>query len=441
MSIPTPGDLASADTARRTHLVHRLTIERKNAAEEHDAAKHAAHMARRHTTLTGNTLTMLLRSDEYMPPSRRRAAGIRGRASYRQEATQDKRAAEALHAATGAVLRAAEVTLWNANAAGLASIRPLPEGIRADPIDRTVYPTALAAFEFTAVDRRRSEHATSGWRSTAPGPWNREFAAQVIYNWAKTDGAWILADGAGTVFIATPERVIELSPVRRAPTEGDVLDAALRVYGLTSYLDGVDGVTYRVVSTEAGTDEEDIYTRPYLMLYAGELATRPVREHTEPWSVHLHDETGEYQDQVYAAPADLGCAEQSAATARTVAAWLTARADASPTAGAVLRSALAERGIDVIEDVAAFMVPLDSRDLTTGVLSGQYIAIADGDPSVSNPADTHTGWIAALHDLDGEPIRTLYDAMSAGPVACAADSAAAAAAVELFLSTAGAPRT
>ncbi|MFE1270592.1 hypothetical protein [Streptomyces sp. NPDC058758] len=113
--------------------------------------------------------------------------------------------------------------------------------------------------------------------------------------------------------------------------------------------------------------------------------------------------------------------------------------NSNQTAGDVLRSALATHGIQVIEDVSCFAVPLDAGDLTTGVLSGQYIAMADRDPSVTNPADTHTGWVVALYDPHGEPIRTLLYPAFPGPVDCAADSATAAAVVALFLATAGEP--
>ncbi|MFE9137888.1 hypothetical protein [Streptomyces sp. NPDC007355] len=109
------------------------------------------------------------------------------------------------------------------------------------------------------------------------------------------------------------------------------------------------------------------------------------------------------------------------------------------TAGDVLRSALATHGIQVIEDVSCFAVPLDARDLTTGVLSGRYIAVADRDPSVTNPADAHTGWVVALYDPHGEPIRTLLYPASLDPVDCAADCAATAAGVALFLATTGEP--
>ncbi|MFE9137887.1 hypothetical protein [Streptomyces sp. NPDC007355] len=299
MSVPTPGDIASATPACRAHLVRKVTAERQSAAEELAAAKSDLHIARR----------------------QRRAAGIRGRIAYRQEATEAKRYAEALLAATGTVLRAAEIALWNATAADLASAQSLSTGVRAERISRAAYPAVLAAFEFKAVDRRRNVNAATGWCVTMPGPWTREFAEQVVYNWAKADGAWILSNYAGVLFIATPDRLIELWPIRETPTEGDVLDAALNVYRLQSYPDDFDGVTFRAMAADpAGTD--DFYSRPHLLLYAGELANRPAREHTEPWSVHLHDETGEYVEQVYAAPAEMGCAEQSAACARAVAAWM-----------------------------------------------------------------------------------------------------------------------
>ncbi|MFE1270591.1 hypothetical protein [Streptomyces sp. NPDC058758] len=321
MSVPTPGDIASATTTRNAHLVRKLTAERQTAIAELAAAKSDLHTARKHSSRAESALGMLVRSDEYLPPSQRRTAGIRDRSASRQKAAEGRMYAEALLAASGTVLRAAEIALWNATADDLASAQSLPTGFQAEPISRPTYPAVLAAFEFKAVDRHRDEDAATGWRVTRPGPWPREFVEQVVYNWAKADGAWILSDYAGVVFIATPDRVIELWPVREAPNEGDVLDAALSAYGLRSHPDDFDGVTFRVMAADPAITD-DVSSRPHLLMYAGELANRPVREHTEPWSVHLHDETGEYVEQIYAAPAELGCAEQSAACARAVAAWM-----------------------------------------------------------------------------------------------------------------------
>lgn len=103
-------------------------------------------------------------------------------------------------------------------------------------------------------------------------------------------------------------------------------------------------------------------------------------------------------------------------------------------AGDVLLAALGEWGITPLHDVSCFLVPFDPADLIAGVLGGPYIAIADHEPTVEGPADHHTGWLATILDEDGAPVATLHDGTATGPVDCAADSAAAAAAIADFVS-------
>jgi hypothetical protein len=96
------------------------------------------------------------------------------------------------------------------------------------------------------------------------------------------------------------------------------------------------------------------------------------------------------------------------------------------TAGEVLRTALTAHGITAGRDIACLTVPLDGTDL--------HIALSDSAPTVEHAPGEHTGWLAWLLGSNGEPLAEVYDGTADGtPVDCAADSAAAAAAVADFL--------
>ncbi|WNO62320.1 hypothetical protein RPQ02_40730 [Streptomyces sp. AM2-3-1] len=61
---------------------------------------------------------------------------------------------------------------------------------------------------------------------------------------------------------------------------------------------------------------------PHVLMYAGEQADRPVAEHREPWSAHLHGSEGDYVATIFdgsRAPLD---AADAALCAREVTAWL-----------------------------------------------------------------------------------------------------------------------
>ncbi|MFJ4342654.1 hypothetical protein [Streptomyces sp. NPDC088915] len=102
------------------------------------------------------------------------------------------------------------------------------------------------------------------------------------------------------------------------------------------------------------------------------------------------------------------------------------------TAGDVLRAALADWDLVPVVDVSAFAFPLD---LGARTLGGPYIAVADCEPTTEGPVDEHTGWLAVVLDEDGEPVKTLHDGTSTGPVDCAADSIAVAAVIAAFLTS------
>ncbi|MFJ4342653.1 hypothetical protein [Streptomyces sp. NPDC088915] len=403
MPIPTPGSVASATAARRAHtaLVQRLTEERDAAAEAHAGAKRAVHDARWRRGRAEDKRSMLLGIDRHLPPSQARDKGIRDITDYTERMAQAKKSARALHAATGVVLRAAELSLLGATAAEAAAHAPLPTGERAEVIGRAACDTALTAREFTAVTHRPDWRAAGGWIAAAPETWTREYATNIVLNWAKARGAWLLADGAGTLFVVSADRVIELSPVREpVPTEGDVLEAALNAYGLSSDADGTDGVTFRVMPAEPGTPIEDIYNGPHLLLYAGERADRPASEYSEPWSVHLHRKDGDYVDQVYVAPEGLECAEASAACAQAVVSWFERRRRG--TVGRALLDGLSALGIHAFADNGDgstwIVVPRDAALGYTGPHLTVFGWTEDKEASVDLAVGEQTGMTVCFDD-------------------------------------------
>ncbi|MFI9311204.1 hypothetical protein [Streptomyces triculaminicus] len=100
------------------------------------------------------------------------------------------------------------------------------------------------------------------------------------------------------------------------------------------------------------------------------------------------------------------------------------------TAGAILRAALAERGITVHTDgmSPSYAIPLDPTTPALEVYAHPHLLVADRSPSIEHTPATHTGWVVVLHDENGQPDGDpLYSAGSGDePVDCAAESMAAA---------------
>lgn len=417
MTVPNSTPVSVALTAvahkARTNLVRLRTEQRDTAAETHEVAKKSLSEARWRLGRAENKHSMLLRIDRDLPASGPRTKGINDSAAFMRRMKSAKRFAKAMVAASAVALHAAELALLEATVAAAAAAAPLPTGERAELATTPVCRTALTASRFTAVTRRWDWRATGGWITAEPETWTREYATNIVLHWVKALGAWVLADATGALFIATADRVIELAPIREAaPTEGDVLEAALNAYGLISHADGMGGKTCRVMPVDHRAPDEETYRRPHLLIYAGERADRPVREYAEPWSVHLHDENGEYVDQVYVAAKGLECVEASAACAKAIATW-TERRNAL-TIGRMLRDRLASLGIATFDNDEAgntwLIVPRNPDDPHNGPHLIVFGWNEDEECSVDLPLGQQTGLTISVHDGLHELHEPLYRA-------------------------------
>ncbi|MCT9075264.1 hypothetical protein [Streptomyces fulvoviolaceus] len=108
-----------------------------------------------------------------------------------------------------------------------------------------------------------------------------------------------------------------------APTEGDVLHAALGAYGVPSSPMWECGITYRVIPLDTTANGEDVHTGPRLFVQSGESADRPIDAHEEPWTVTLHNADGEQIRTLYnGSHVPGGIAEESADCAKFAASWI-----------------------------------------------------------------------------------------------------------------------
>ncbi|MFJ8676767.1 hypothetical protein [Streptomyces sp. NPDC093589] len=110
-----------------------------------------------------------------------------------------------------------------------------------------------------------------------------------------------------------------------------------------------------------------------------------------------------------------------------------------PTAGTMLRDALAQYGITEDTGLVVNISPFHSSyDVPVPLPRDQvaHLVTADRDYSAEHPASAHTGWSIFLHDEHGDPLGDpLYITGGVGLVDCARDCAAAAAFLADFLTT------
>lgn len=106
------------------------------------------------------------------------------------------------------------------------------------------------------------------------------------------------------------------------------------------------------------------------------------------------------------------------------------------TAGEILLTALANLDIPVHTDgmSPSYAIPQDETTPEREVYNRPHLLVADRAPSVEHPATAHTGWVVFEHDATGQPVGdALYTGGNGGPVDCAADSEAAADAINDWL--------
>ncbi|MGW7089997.1 hypothetical protein ACWGH2_41810 [Streptomyces sp. NPDC054871] len=148
-------------------------------------------------------------------------------------------------------------------------------------------------------------------------------ARSLIVAWFKSPNGWVLRDVDDRLYVATPTMVLELVPTDMAPphTEGDVLRAALEVYGFAAYDDTEGGHTWLAVPLDPSATEEAPYCGTHLRISSGEHADRVASLHDDVWSASVYDDDGEYVTTLDVAPNGSSVAEDSLFCAAAVAAY------------------------------------------------------------------------------------------------------------------------
>jgi len=206
--------------------------------------------------------------------------------------------------------------------AALREVHPVPEhGTRLAPANPVAHAVNYTATYATSHDGPRTEHPTT---------LSAERVEFVLSMWQKVPNARILVDASSTYTVARPGSYIELRPVdESAPTEGDVLHAALRAYGLPSYATWECGTTWRFIPLDITATGAEVYDGPHLCFQSYEHANRPIEAHDEPWRIDLNDADGVYVDTLYSVSKTAGgIAQESADCAKFAASWIRANAHA-----------------------------------------------------------------------------------------------------------------
>ncbi|MEU9168578.1 hypothetical protein AB0D34_12405 [Streptomyces sp. NPDC048420] len=201
-------------------------------------------------------------------------------------------------------------------------VHPLPErGTTLAPANPVAHAVNYTATYSTSHDGAPIEH---------PAALSADRVEFVLSMWQKVPQARILVDPSSTYTVAMPGSYIELRPVDEpAPTEGDVLHAALGAYGLPSYPMWECGITYRVIPLDIAAAGEAVHTGPRLFVTSDEHADRPIDAHDEPWTITLHNANGDLINTLYSGSRlPGGVAEESAHCAKFAASWIRATAHA-----------------------------------------------------------------------------------------------------------------
>ncbi|MBC9731418.1 hypothetical protein [Streptomyces sp. TRM68367] len=303
----------------QTHAMRTAARERVTAARHQlDLAtavlalrQRAAARHRRQISKADGSL-LQCRSEQRLLPADFSSKWIEAADAGRTVREQALREEEALTAAYEVVAAAHRLALGTAH----REVHPVPERgtviAPANPVAHAVNYTATYA---SSHDGDAIDH---------PAPLSADRVEFVLGLWQKVPSARILLDASCTYTVALPGSYIELRPVDEpAPTEGDVLHAALGAYGLPSSPMWECGITYRVIPLDTTATSQDVHTGPRLFVQSGESADRPIDAHEEPWTITLHNADGDQIRTLYSGSHVPGnIAEESADCAKFAASWI-----------------------------------------------------------------------------------------------------------------------
>ena len=306
--------------ARRTAARERLTAARHQLMMTQAVLTLHRRAAARRQQLIDRTDGRLAqwRSEQRLLPGDFSSEWIEATDEQRILRERSLREAAALTAAYEVVAAAHRLALGAAH----REVHPVPEQgtviAPANPVAHAVNYTAAYA---SSHDGDEVDH---------PASLSADRVEFILGQWQKVPYARILLDASCTYTVALPGSYIELRPVDEpAPTEGDVLHAALGAYGVPSYPMWECGITYRVIPLDIAATGEDVHTGPRLFVKSDESADRPIAAHDEPWTITLHDADGDLIDTLYSGShGPGGIAEESADCAKFAASWIRDNADA-----------------------------------------------------------------------------------------------------------------
>ncbi|MFC8434901.1 hypothetical protein [Streptomyces sp. NPDC057253] len=173
--------------------------------------------------------------------------------------------------------------------------------------------------------RLKAPSADGAWCADEPLALNRARARRLVEAWIGPMNALLLHAPDDRLYVVTDRAQTELIPSAVEPphTEGDVLCAALHVYGLPAHEDGEGGVTWLAVPQNSATAARDVYKGAHFRISCGEHTDRVASAHDDVWGASLYNSDGEHIETLDASPPGSSLAEDSARCARAVAERIT----------------------------------------------------------------------------------------------------------------------
>ncbi|WP_404949099.1 hypothetical protein HFP70_35540 [Streptomyces sp. ARC14] len=314
--------LPTAAQAQRLHATARARLEdavRRTAAER-DAARDMLMDVNNQLDAARTALSKLNRDAELYPHSEERDTERAEIAARIDRLTECKPSFTALHGAATLAHQSATLELaWLDRPDPRSS---LPTDTAATLLwHRSEIAAVTAPASGYTVDTYSLPQPGQPWRKNELGTVRRSRARSVVQNWMGEQGAYVLADRYGRLYVARAAWRLEMTPTDLAPppTEGDVLRTALSVYGFPAYEDGEGGFTWLSVPLDPDATEKETYAGLHFRIASGEVCDRPASAHDEPWGLSVYDADGDYVTTLDPAPGDATLAQDCAHAARAVA--------------------------------------------------------------------------------------------------------------------------